>query len=185
MIIGLSGTPGTGKSTVSKLLNDMDFTILNLNEIAEQQNLLKSFDERRQTYEVDLKGLETFIKNRYEEMKICKEPKPWILEGHLAHLINILDVVIILRCHPSELRVRLTNKNWPSDKVQENLEAEALDVITVEAIEKYGEDKTFEIDTTNVKPTEIVKKILRIINGDRKEFKSGNIDWSEEILRWY
>jgi adenylate kinase len=185
MIIGLSGTPGTGKTTVSKLLKGAGFVVMDINEIAKKQHLLKSFDENRQTYEIDLKGVNNFIKKRYNEMKISEESKPLILDGHVAHLLKILNKVIVLRCHPEELKSRLSNKNWPPNKIHENMEAEALDVIIIEALEKYGEDITFEIDTTNIKPQKIVDKIIKIIGGDTQDFKPGNIDWSEEILKWY
>jgi adenylate kinase len=197
MIVALTGTPGTGKSTVSKLLRNKKYQVLDLNKIVLSENLVLRYDDARQTAEVDLDGLNKYlienlktqtsyiinndtIRNHNNTMD-----EPVFLEGHIAHLLNIVDLVIVLRCHPTELRHRLVAKGWSEDKLRENLEAEAVDAITIESIEKFGQDKIFEINTTAEKPSGIVEKILEILNGNVKGYEPGKIDWSEEILKWY
>jgi broad-specificity NMP kinase len=63
------------------------------------------------------------------------------------------------------------------------VEAEAVDVILVESLDKHPE--TYEIDTTDSGPEEVAENILRVVNGDASEFRAGNVDWSEVILAWY
>jgi adenylate kinase len=104
------------------------------------------------------------------------------LISHLAHLLNN-DITIVLRCSPKELRKRLMRKGYSWKKVIENLEAEALGVITAESLARNK--KTYEIDTTKLSKEEIANKIVLIMNGKVKCYKTGRIDWSEEILEWY
>jgi adenylate kinase len=189
MLVALTGTPGTGKSTASNLLRDEGYVVLDLNEIAQNNDFFISFDSARNTHEVDLvklnKFLGEFLINNLDKKDKTKNRDPVILDGHIAHFLDGLDIVVVLRCHPKVLQQRLGKKNWSKAKVRENLEAEVLDVITIEVVERFKEDKIFEVDTTNDTPTEVINKIKKILKGETKEFRPGNIDWSEEILKWY
>ena len=61
----------------------------------------------------------------------------------------------------------------------ENVEAELIDVILVEALECK---KIYEIDTTNRDAKEVAKIIDELIKGeDIDKFKPGKIDWIKEI----
>ena len=188
MIVALTGTPGTGKSTVGKQLEDHGYTVISLNELAKSQNLLLAYDKRRATHEVDLDGLDDHLAKLFADQTANDKPVT-VLESHIAHLLSMTELVLILRCHPDQLRVRLGagGKAWHEDKIRENLEAEALDVITIECVEHYPEDKIFELDTTNEPPSKTAQRIIEIISsgGCTDDYRPGNIDWSEEILKWY
>ncbi len=192
MIVALTGTPGTGKSTVSKQLVDDRYSVLPINEIAKERKLLLDYDSDRQTYEADIDGLNKYLTRYISELNAqhnnepAPEPQDTIfLEGHLAHHLDMPEIVIILRCHPTVLTQRLSAKGWSENKIRENLEAEAVDVILIECMNRYDEDKIFEIDTTSEKPSESVKRIVEILSGSSKQYQPGKIDWSEEILKWY
>lgn len=179
MIVALTGTPGTGKSSVSKHLRNDGYEVLDINEIVLTENFVTAYDDTRKTSEVDLEAL-----NKY--MGECiTSGDPVILEGHLAHLLSIIDQVIVLRCHPDELQRRLNDKGWSEAKIRENLEAEVVDSITIECLNTYDRDKIFEIDTTKDSPEKTMEKILDIISGRVEGYAPGRIDWSEEILKWY
>ena len=183
MIVALTGTPGTGKTTVSKQLQTEGYTVLALNEMAKEHNLLLDYDKERDTYEVNIDGLNKHIK---EQLKTI-EYDTIFLEGHVSHLLELSELVIILRCHPNVLKKRLSAKSWSENKILENLEAEAVDSITIECVNNYKQDKIFEVDTTSESPKEIVQRIVAIVKCevDSNEYLPGRIDWSEEILKWY
>ena len=201
MIVAITGTPGTGKSTVSKQLRGKGYQVLDLNQIVLNEKLITGYDKVRDTSEVDLERLNKYLIKylKIPTKKKANKKSPGIskknskislealvfLEGHIAHLLDILDIILVLRCHPTQLRQRLKDKAWSDSKLRENLEAEALDVISIESVEKYGQNKIFEIDTTSDKPAEVAKKLIGIVNGKVKGYEPGNIDWSEEILKWY
>ena len=107
-----------------------------------------------------------------------------ILESHLAH--HIADVVIVLRAYPPELEMRLKTRGYSEEKIKENIEAEALDVILVEAFEWCK--KVFEINTTGKSIEEVgqdIEKIIdNILNGNEEElseYKPGSIDWIDLV----
>lgn len=111
-------------------------------------------------------------------MKIITENT--IVVGHFSHLLDIEGIVVILRTEPKELRKRLREKGFNKSKIEENLEAEALDVCLIEAIEKHRE--VYEIDTTNKNPEEVAEEITEILKGKGGKYKPGKIDWSYHIL---
>jgi adenylate kinase len=179
MIIALTGTPGTGKTSVSKVLKE-NFYVIDLNKIANEKKFIVGFDKNRYSKIVDIDKLNDYIKNNY-----CKKDIVFV-EGHLSHLLKCVDKVIILRCNPNELKKRLSKKGWKREKIKENLEAEILDMILCETVDIHSDKNIFEIDITK-KPTNDVAIIINEIikNGFRnvKNYNIGNIDWSEEILK--
>ena len=172
--LALTGTPGTGKSTVAKILASRGMKITELGDLAKEKKLLGKLDRKRGTYEVDVKRLDLAV----GEAGVGQTA---ILVGHLAHLVTT-DVVIVLRCRPSVLAARLRSRGYPEQKVAENAEAEAIDVILVESAETGRE--VYEIDTTGISPEETADAVLEILAGEKEKYAIGNIDWSEEALDW-
>ena len=164
MLIGLTGTPGCGKTTSSMILQERGYNLKDLNRIAKDNNCVVDYDKKRDSYEIDIGRLNDFVIKEFSDIN-C------IIEGHLSHLLSV-DKVIILRCDPLILKKRLEKKKWSISKVKENVEAEILDVIKVEA---YDEDhEIFEIDSTRKAPEKVADDIENIIKGNYKGLK---IDW--------
>jgi adenylate kinase len=164
MLIGLTGTPGCGKTTVAESLTRRGYKVISLNHLARNKDCVTSYDEDRDSYEVDLDKLDTLVQDEFSD-------KDLIIEGHLAHFLT-LDKLIILRCDPIELRRRLASKDWSRAKIKENVDAEIMDVIKIEAHEE--DQNYFEIDTSDMEPKEVADRIVAIINGD---YIYPKIDW--------
>ncbi len=146
-----------------------------VNELAESLHLLGRYDRRRSTREVDVSTLDMALNK-------AELPKDLILVGHLAHLLSV-ELIVVLRCRPSILRERLRARGYGEKKVKENEEAEALDVILVEAVETGRE--VLEIDTTLMRSDETADAIEAILAGEKEKYAVGHVDWSEEVLGWY
>lgn len=167
MLAALSGVPGTGKTSVGEELRRRGWRALEVKDLAEAEGLAEGD-------ELDLDALVARLP-RTEEVTT-------ILVGHLAHLLPV-DLAIVLRCHPEVLRLRLKAQGWPAGKVQDNVEAEALDYVTIEAVEDGLE--VCEVDTTQKSLAEVTDVVEAILNGDRQGFMPGSVDWSGVILSWY
>jgi adenylate kinase len=174
MKISISGTPCTGKTEISRVLSKkLNYKLISINELAEKLNAFTGYDKKRECKILDMEKLNKEIKKIKEDIK-----EDIIIEGHTSHLFPI-DMIIVLRCNPEILKKRL-EKRYPSKplKVQENLEAEILGVITSEVI--MSNKKVYEIDTSDKSVEENVDEILRILDGKTEDFKVGKIDWLEK-----
>jgi adenylate kinase len=171
MLVAVTGTPGTGKTSVCKLLKGV--TVIDLRALAEEHSDLFSRDKKRKSLDVDVKVLRKLIP---------KTGSMTVLDGHLSHHMKP-DFAIVLRCSPEVLAKRLAKRRWSKEKVRENLEAEAVDVILIEAMDSCNE--VFEIDTTEMTPLKVSKAVAEIIKGESGKYRPGNVDWSAEVMDWY
>ena len=75
---------------------------------------------------------------------------------------------------------RLKKREWPDSKIQENVEAEALDLCTFESVEIHG-DKVHEVDTSDLDVDDVSEIIIQILNGN-KQLPPGKINFLEELF---
>lgn len=174
MLVAISGTPGTGKTAVCERLREDGYQVVDLNKLAFETDSVVGVDTERGVDIVDTDSLKEKVRELRNDVVF--------LDGHFSHLMDV-DVSIVLRCNPDELQKRLAAKKWSEAKIRENVEAEAVDTITVESTET-GVD-TLEVDTTNRSAEQTKEAVLKILNGETEEFKVGQIDWSGVILDWY
>lgn len=171
MII-ITGTPGTGKTTVSKILKDkINAHLISINSLLDEYELSLGTDKIRGYNIVDTEKMIPVvekIKNNYSDNNI-------IFEGHLAQDYPNSDKIVVLRCNPDELNKRLSTRNWKKEKVQENVSAEILGVCTSESYETYG-NIVQEVDTTNLNPNEVADILFNIFT-DKKSCPLGEIDY--------
>ena len=180
MIVAITGTPGIGKTSVSEVLIKEGYDVVDLNKVAVEKQFLISIDEDRDSKIVDIDKLNKHITKNYNKKDIV------FIDGHLSHLLDAADKVIILRCHPKILKKRLSAKNWKKEKIIENLQSEILDIILCESAERYSRENIFEIDTTKNDINSVAECIVEIVKNNfehMKKYNMGNIDWSEEILK--
>lgn len=171
MRFAVTGTPGVGKTSACALVKGLP--VVHVNELVDQLGLVSGYDRKRKTKEVDVPKL---------AKAVAKMKGDFILEGHFAHLLGP-DVAIVLRCSPKVLEKRLMKKGWDEKKIVENVEAEAVDVILIEALENVHE--VCEIDTSKKTPSQVARDVERIISGERQKYRVGNVDWSREVLSWF
>ena len=181
-VIFISGTPCTGKTTVANDLNEylsdngFDSKLIKINDFAFENDLVIGEDPDKFYKVIDIDGLNDCLNEEITQIS----NSILIVEGHLSHLCEGADKMIVLRLNPSILKDRLEERNYSESKIQENLEAEALAVCSVEAYEIYG-DKTNEIDASD-KSVEEIRDLIIAIAADKMECPVGSIDFMEWIL---
>jgi len=173
VLIAVTGTPGTGKTSACEVLARRGYTVIDLDEVARRDGFVTGRDAVRQTDEVDIEALRDGLN---VPAKIA------FLRSHFAHRMNV-NVAIVLRCRPSVLRQRLEARGWGPEKVRENVEAEAIDVILQEAVTNLP--FVYEADTTDLTPEATADAILAVLQGKTKGHEPGSVDWTSEVLSWY
>ncbi|KAF8203695.1 AAA domain-containing protein [Pholiota molesta] len=147
-IIILTGTPGTGKSThASFLVNESPVPLkhINVSEWVKERGLYEKYDEEWQTYTVD-------------EDRLLDDLEPLVAEGGLIldwHTCEAFperwaDLVVVLRCDHTRLWERLENRGYPLKKIQENNEAEIMQVVLEEARSSYTPEIILESNVARI-----------------------------------
>jgi len=177
----ITGTPGVGKSSISKLLaSKIDAQVISISELVKKEKLYCGIDKKRDTLIADMKKISRRIRNLISNFS---ESQNIIIEGHFATDIvppEKVSLVFVLRKDPEELRKILEKRFYKERKIKENLAAEILDVCLYDAVKRCGVDKVCEIDTTSKSLKEIVQEMMEVLNGV-KECKVGIVDWLSKI----
>jgi len=174
-VILITGTPGVGKTTVSRsLASKLDAVYISLAELVERERLISGVDKARGTLIADTDR----VSKRMQEI-IKSSECDVIVDGHYAvYVVPTKDVhmVFVLRRDPSELRNVMENRGFKERKLWENLAAEILDVCLWDAVSACGSDKVCEIDVSGKRIEEVVKDIILMLEG-RKKCQVGIVDW--------
>ena len=168
-VVFITGTPCVGKTTLASKLNGR---LIKINDLAISNGFVMGVDEKKGYKVIDIEKLSGHVCEIAEN-----SDELLIFEGHLSHLCNGADKVIVLRVHPDVLKTRLGKRNYSPSKIRENLEAEALGVCSAEAYEKYP-NSTYEIDVTGLDIEEAADLISDVIaNGG--DYPVGSVDFME------
>ncbi len=168
MRVAVTGTPGTGKTTATERL-ESDHEVVHLNEVIREAGLTTGRDDQRDTLVTDIDAVADWLAGREEVL----------LESHLAHRFDA-DRVVVLRCHPEELEARLRRRGEPRQTVAENAESEALDIVLAEAVDRHGEGRVYEVDTTGLDPAAVTAAIEAVMAGER-EPSAGTVSFVEYL----
>jgi len=137
-VIIITGTPGTGKTTLAKqLAKELNFHYLDVNKIIKEHNISEGYDIKRDTEIVDTRKMNIVLIKEINNHK----NKGMIIDSHLSHYLpnRYVDVCIVTKCELKELETRLRKKNYSRAKVKENLDSEIFDICLNEARERKHE----------------------------------------------
>lgn len=166
--VAVTGTPGVGKTTVAcRLSDELDAEYFDVTQ-AVRDGASSGYDDERNVPVADVGELREVVSDG-----------DVVIDGHIAHLLEP-DAVVVLRCSPDVLRSRLEERGWSDEKISENVESEALDIVLAEAVEAVGADApVYEFDTTGATPEETTRRVVRAFEDD--EERVGVVDWSDHI----
>jgi adenylate kinase len=166
--IAVTGTPGTGKTTATELL-ETDLDVVHLNEAIREEGLYERVDEERDSVVADMDAVAEWLGGRDDV----------VIDSHLAHHLDV-DRVVVLRCRPDVLEDRLVERGEAEASAAENAESEALDVILSEAVETHGFDSVYEIEATERTPEAVATEIEAVIEGERDP-SAGEVSYIEYL----
>ncbi len=134
----VTGTPGTGKTVVAKkLAKKNDYKYIDVKRLVKNFKLGTRYDRKRKSVVVDINKLNKVL---IGIIKLAKRQKikGIVIDSHLAHYLpkEYVDVCIVTRTDPKKLYVRLKKRDYSKAKIDENMEAEIMQVILEEARQK-------------------------------------------------
>lgn len=178
MRIGITGTPGTGKTAVAAELCARGIPVVDLAQLAEDADAIVGMDEDRGSKIVD----EVALADAFETAAAVLEADVEVVacESHYAHDMPV-DLVVVLRCEPRALAARLAARGWAEAKVRENAEAEAMGIIAAEAL--HGKPEATEIDTTTLPVAKAAALALARARGARRP-PPDPAKWDVGMLPW-
>lgn len=161
MMIGIAGTPGTGKTAVGDVLARRGHRVVRVAEtigpfVLAEEDGVREIDE--------------------EAWAAAFAPVDGYVEGGLSHFLPC-DRLVILRCRPDVLRARLEARGYPAGKIAENVEAEALDVVLCEALDRHPPGHLLELETT-ARSAEETADLVEAFAGGRLAPAHGALDFT-------
>lgn len=175
MQIIITGTPGTGKTTIVKELSKkIDIEFIDV----------KKLIEKIKAYRKDKDGEKEVLLPKFRNAlkKELSKRKNWIIESHLLCEIKLnADFVFVFRCSRNELEKRLKKRKYKKQKIKDNLMVELLDYCYMKA-KKNNSGKLFELNTTKRSMKKCVHELELLIKGKKKKLDS--VDHSKELINF-
>ncbi|KAL8996768.1 MAG: hypothetical protein Q9169_003791 [Polycauliona sp. 2 TL-2023] len=152
----VTGTPGVGKTTLCEsLASTTDLLHLAINRVAQERGCHDGWDDALNSWVVD----EDKVRRPEEEEEsnppildaIEDEVKQggYLIDWHACDLFpqSWIDLVIVLRSDSTPLYDRLKTRNYPDQKLQENMDAEIMEVLLNEAREAFDPELVVELQS--------------------------------------
>jgi len=181
MSIVITGSPGVGKHTIAK---EIERTwkiseLIDINKTAIDAGLV---EQGKDALDVDVNKLKKYLEPIVSDIpRLHWMGRTGLVVGHLApYVIDVKHAhpCIVLRKNPYKLLDIYKKRGYTENKMKDNLGSEILGIITNDAIKNFGQEKTFQVDTTDHTPKELAVRIHDIFYG---KDNGDNIDWLQLI----
>jgi adenylate kinase len=134
-VIVVTGTPGTGKTKLAKKIAKKNkYLYVDVKKLIKNFKLNECFDKKRKSWIIDIKKLNNLLISVIKTAKFDKL-KGLVFDSHLAHYLpkKYVNLCIVTRTEPKRLYQRLKQRHYSKSKIQENMEAEIMQIILEEA----------------------------------------------------
>lgn len=162
----VTGTPGTGKTTTSKLISECTgMRYLNVGDYVKERNLHSGWDEGHQSFILDEKNEDQALDAMEDQMTEGSN----IVDYHSSDLFpeRWFDIVVVLMSDNTVLYERLEARGYPPEKIMENVQCEIMHVSVEEAREAYRPD------------------VVRYMTSNSMEDMARNVTSVQTLLREY
>ncbi|VDQ08033.1 unnamed protein product [Trichobilharzia regenti] len=152
----ITGTPGTGKSTVSKEVAERtSFNYVSVNDVAKEGELYDGYDPDNQCHILDEDRV-------VDELEDAMSSGGQIVDYHSCDFFpeRWFDAVFVLRTDNEILYPRLTSRGYSKEKVADLIHCEIVQVVLDEARESYNTGIVYEL--VNNTPEDLERNITQI-----------------------
>ncbi len=167
--VAVTGTPGCGKTTLCGLLAARGHTVLDVAGLAAQAGAVAGHDPDDDADVIDIDAI--------QDLPL---PADCYVDGHLSHYLAV-DEIWIVRCDPDLLRGRLEARGYSPAKVQENWEAECMDLVLLEALDAGV--RVVQRDGTRRSPEELLAAFATSGPDPNQDHDLEAVDWSDRLLQ--
>ncbi|KAI9661655.1 MAG: factor activating pos9 [Bathelium mastoideum] len=139
----VTGTPGVGKSSHCEVLaRDQGLRHLSINDVVKECECHAGWDDELKSWIVDEDKLLDALENDVKEGG-C------LIDWHACDLFpkSWIDLVIVVRCNSTILYDRLSARGYSGAKLEENMDAEIMQVLLEEAREAYDTEILVELQS--------------------------------------
>ena len=179
MSIVITGSPGVGKHTIAE---EIERTwkiseLIDINKIAIDAGFV---EQGQDAFDVDVNNLKKHLEPIVSDIpRLHWAGRTGLVVGHLAPYVidgkkHSGHPCIVLRKNPYKLIDIYKKRGYTEKKMKDNLGSEILGIIVNDAINNFGREKTFQVDTSDHTPKELAIRIHDIYNG---KDDGDNIDW--------
>ncbi|BCS90889.1 MAG: putative adenylate kinase [Candidatus Micrarchaeota archaeon] len=162
-IIGITGTPGCGKSYLAKRISKLlkSSYVIEVSSIVKRYKLYSSYDRSLESYVIDPKRLNL----KLMELISNSKKENIIIVTHLIDYIKLnFDLIILVRCHLDDLLSRLKRRDYNKEKIRENIISEAEAAIKSSLV-RFKKSSIIEIFSNEYKLKDILSDIDKIKRG--------------------
>jgi adenylate kinase len=141
-VIVITGTPGTGKTTISEKLAESlkDSELIKANDVVKERKLFTSYSKDGSMI-VRMDALRKELERRIKK----SDADFVIVEGHLLCDIRIEGATaIVIREHLATLLKRFRKRRYKRQKIEDNIVSEAIDYCGINAQNHYRDVYEFE-----------------------------------------
>jgi adenylate kinase len=180
-VVVITGTPGTGKTTISRMIaRTLKASFIDLEHLTREERMHCRYDDERKTRIVPVSRLRVAIRKQ-----AARADRGLVIDSHISLSIGpplTLVNAIVLRCDPLILAQRLERRRWSKSKIKENLQAEILDICLWDAVKEYEWGKIREIDTSGKTPNHVMRQVMKSLS-ERRSRQKPEVDWMSALKR--
>ena len=146
----VTGTPGTGKTTLcAELSEKLGLRHLQVGEIVQREQAHEGWDVEHEAYTLDEDKL-------VDAMEPMMESGGAVVDHHGCDLFpeRWFQLVLVLRSDNTILYDRLAQRGYKQKKLTENVECEIMQVVLEEARESYAEEIVHELPSNTIEDME-------------------------------
>ncbi|GFR16366.1 hypothetical protein TNCT_259541 [Trichonephila clavata] len=154
----ITGTPGTGKSTLSSELSDQSsLEWINIGQVARENNFFEEYDENLECHVLDEDRL-------IDELEEKMQEGGKIVDYHGCDLFpeEWFDIVFVLTTDNTILYDRLDRRGYTGKKMENNIQCEIFGTLVEEAKNAYKENIVHELKSNT--PDDMLLNIEQILH---------------------